>query len=198
MSHGLWFDDAHGTSWFLPWHREYLYRVEKLLIDKWLEIRGNPSILKSLGWPAKDNGVIYSNEWYNDGLISYIRNPENICLRMPYWHWPKDEGRSPYDDLETGVPMAPFDSNTFGGSGSGNAGGCVEDGFFSNQNSATTKPYVLGDWGSASNPSDMRVNSNNRCLRRGFNLNTNTTFLDATTLQNLINTCSGSTLGGLG
>ena len=132
MSHGLWFDDAHGTSWFLPWHREYLYRVEKLLIDKWLEIRGNPSILKSLGWPAKDNGVIYSNEWYNDGLISYIRNPENICLRMPYWHWPKDEGRSPYDDLETGVPMAPFDSNTFGGSGSGNAG-VVQDGFFSNQ-----------------------------------------------------------------
>merc|ERR1712093_804181 len=88
---------------------------------------------------------------------------------------------------------APFDSNTFGASGSGNAGSCVEDGFFSNQNSATTKPYVLGDWGSASNPSDMRVNSNNRCLRRGFNLNTNTTFLDATTLQNLISTCSGST-----
>ena len=38
----------------------------------------------------------------------------------------------------------------------------------------------------------MRVNSNNRWLRRGFNLNTNTTFW-MLLLSNLINTCSGST-----
>ena len=48
-------------NWLVLPGTENLYRVEKLLIDKWLEIRGNPSILKSLGWPAKDNGVIYSN-----------------------------------------------------------------------------------------------------------------------------------------
>merc|ERR1711939_971412 len=89
--------------------------------------------------------------------------------------------------------MAPYDPKTFGSSGSGNTGSCVENGFFSNQNSATTKPYVLGDWGSTSNPSDMRVNNNERCLRRTFNPASTTTFIDDVTLQGLLNTCPTTT-----
>jgi len=192
MSHGVWFDDAHGTSWFLPWHREYLYRIEKLLINKWLEIRADSVTLKSYGWPSQANGDIYSNEWYTDGdgITSYIKNPENICVRLPFWHWPKDAGQSPNS---VGLPpMAPYDPQTFGSTGYTNTGNCVEDGFFSNQNSATTVPYVLGDWGSTSNPSDMRVNNNNRCLKRVFNPSSTTTFLDEITLDNLINSCPSS------
>ena len=53
MQHGLWFHQVHRSSWLLPWHRQYLYEVERLLLVAWEDIRGDDArLIKYKVWLA--------------------------------------------------------------------------------------------------------------------------------------------------
>lgn len=127
MQHGLWFHQVHGSSWALPWHRQYLYEVERLLVRSWLAIRCDHDKLASLGWPRTESGAIAVNTSYTDadGVTSFITDPCKLCIAIPYWRHARDAGKVPND-----ARLAAFDPLTFGGSGLAHADGCFNTSMF--------------------------------------------------------------------
>ncbi len=74
MQHGLWFHQVHRTSWLLPWHRQYIYEVERLLLAAWEEIRSDDALLAKYGWPVSPRGRPVSGEAHTDvdGVTSFV------------------------------------------------------------------------------------------------------------------------------
>ena len=187
MQHGLWFHQVHRSSWLLPWHRQYLYEVERLLLVAWEDIRGDDARLIKYGWPTLPSGGIVSGAHHTDadGVTSFIAPPLQTCVAIPYWYHPRDSGHRPRD-----VRMAAYDPVTFGGSGLGSKDGCV------NASQFGRRTYAVGNWG---RPQSKLPNgkahagywgSEGRCLRRPFDAGKRTAFISESRLRQLLRTCS--------
>ena len=188
MQHGLWFHQVHRSSWLLPWHRTYLLEVERKVIDAWLAIRADDALLRRYGWPVHpETGAIVRDANHTDsadGVSSYIAEPRELCVAIPYWHHAHDAGHTPIAEL-----LAPFDRLTFGGSGASSADGCVEVSQFGRHT------YTVGDWGA---PQEALPNakahagywgSKGRCLRRPYDESAPIPFLREAALDELLNRC---------
>lgn len=192
MLHGLWFHQVHRSSWLLPWHRQYLYEVERLLVNAWLAIRCDHEKLMRYGWPttrAPGGGpaklVAGANHTDPDGVHSFIADPCTICGgAIPYWHHPQDAGR-----VADRTRIAPYDPYTFGGSGRSSGDECFNASQFGRAR------YTVGNWGK---PQRWLPNgkshigywgSAGRCLRRPFDGRLQAPFLHEGRYDDLLSLC---------
>ena len=186
MQHGLWFHQVHRSSWLLPWHRQYIYEVERLLLAAWEEIRSDDVLLIKYGWPATPRGRPVSGEQHTDvdGLTSFVAPPRQTCVAVPYWHHPRDAGKRPRD-----VHMAPYDPLVFGGSGLSSGDQCFNGSMFGRGR------YTVGNW---NRPQAKLPNgrahagywgSAGRCLRRPFDPARATGFISEGRLRQLLRSC---------
>ena len=186
MQHGLWFHQVHRSSWLLPWHRQYIYEVERLLLAAWEEIRSDDVLLIKYGWPATPRGRPVSGEQHTDvdGLTSFVAPPRQTCVAVPYWHHPRDAGKRPRD-----VHMAPYDPLVFGGSGLSGGDQCFNGSMFGRGR------YTVGNW---NRPQAKLPNgrahagywgSAGRCLRRPFDPARATGFISEGRLRQLLRSC---------
>jgi hypothetical protein len=187
MQHGLWFHQVHRTSWLLPWHRQYIYEVERLLLAAWEEIRSDDALLAKYGWPVSPRGRPVSGEAHTDvdGVTSFVAPPRHTCVAVPYWHHPRDAGKRPRD-----VRMAPYDPLVFGGSGLGSGGDqCFNGSMFGRSR------YTVGNW---HRPQAKLPNgrahagywgSAGRCLRRPYDPARTTAFVSEGRLRQLLRAC---------
>ncbi|KAL3933778.1 MAG: hypothetical protein SGPRY_000133 [Prymnesium sp.] len=182
---------VHGSSWALPWHRQYLYEVERLLVRSWLAIRCDHDKLASLGWPRTESGAIAVNTSYTDadGVTSFITDPCKLCIAIPYWRHARDAGKVPND-----ARLAAFDPLTFGGSGLAHADGCFNTSMFRRVRITDTL-YTVGNWGA---PQRSLPNARSepgawgsigRCLRRPFDGALPTPFLNQKRVDALLARC---------
>ena len=186
MQHGLWFHQVHRSSWLLPWHRQYLYEIERLLVSSWLSIRCDHEKLLQYGWPRAQDGriAVGVNHTDPDGVTSFLADPCSLCVAIPYWHHPQDARKVP-----DRVRVAPYDPYTFGGSGKDSPDQCFDGSQFGRGR------YTVGDWGK---PQRALPNakthpgywgSKGRCLRRPFDGAKPTPFLKQGALDALLARC---------
>jgi hypothetical protein len=186
MQHGLWFHQVHRSSWLLPWHRQYLYEMEKQLIRAWLTIRCDHDKLKLYGWPSFPHGGLVANAEHTDadGVTSYVASPCTLCIAIPYWHHPHDA-----EQLPNKVRLAPYDPYTFGGSGLGSRDGCFNTSQFGRAK------YTVGNWAMPQRAlPNARAHagywgSAQRCLRRTFDGSKRTPFINQLRLDALLSRC---------